>query len=158
QPASFSGWHHHELGHGRGVISIRAGPGVGGELDSLSMITQDPDTGLCYVEVLTTLFDEDTAIEQGWFVDGGLAPAFVVEEIPATGVVMYGYMPLAGQSLDVSIAGLDLGTYTVSSIGTITVPYGADAGGLFTHDFLAALPTFDNPYYNQSAGMLVDSI
>src|ERR1700744_3664777 len=158
QPASFSGWHHNDLGHGRGVISIQAGPAVGGELDSLSMITQDPDTGLCYVEVLTTLFDEDTAIEQGWFVDGGLAPAFVVEEIPATGVVMYGYMPLAGQSLDVSIAGLDLGTYTVSSIGTITVPYGADAGGLFTHDFLAALPTFDNPYYNQSAGMVVDSI
>jgi len=154
QPASFAGWHKHTLGSGRSVISIQAGPAVGGELDSLSMITQDPTSAYCYVEVLTNLFDEDTPIEQGWFVDGGLAPAFMVEDQGATGVTLYGYAPFVGQDLDVSIAGLDLGTITVQAPGTIHVPY----AGLFTHAFLASLPVFDNPYYNQSAGMQVDTI
>src|SRR5229473_214382 len=55
----------------------------------------------------------------------------------------YGMWYLAGQTVSAQIAGLDCGDYTVnSSTGSITVPFGSDAGGLMTAAYLATLATF----------------
>src|SRR5579859_4432009 len=55
----------------------------------------------------------------------------------------YGFWYLAGQTVSAQIAGLDCGDYVVdSTTGSITVPFGSDAGGLMTAAYLATLPTF----------------
>jgi hypothetical protein len=41
KPMEFNGWHSHELGTGRSVISIQGGPANGGETDTLAMVTQE---------------------------------------------------------------------------------------------------------------------
>lgn len=63
-----------------------------------------------------------------------------------TSIKFYGAGHLAGKTVQVAIAGVDMGDYTVASDGTVTVPFGVDAQGIVTPQYLAALPssTLDN--------------
>jgi hypothetical protein len=60
-PTFYAAWHRHTLGSGRSVESICSGPSVGGDLDSLTMVTTIRDTGVRHVEVLTDTPDERRA-------------------------------------------------------------------------------------------------
>ena len=140
KPMEFYAWHRHQLGHGRSVISIQAGPAVGGELDTLAMVTQDPNTSYCYVEFLNTLFDNSDSLLTSWFVDGGQNPAGA-DQVTVGGQLylrVYGLWYMIGQSVSVWAAGLDMGDFTISSTGTIDIPVGA-TGSLLTTTYLAQI-------------------
>jgi hypothetical protein len=139
-PASFSGWHRHDLGSGRLVESIAAGPSADGNLDTLFMATNDPTTNIRWVELLTDLFDEDTPITESWFVDAGAPP--VAMDTNGTTITLSGYHYLAGKTVQVWGAGLDLGDYTVSSNGQITLTIGTPP--LFTQAYLNELTAEGN--------------
>lgn len=134
KPLEFSGWHRHQLGTGRKVISIQGGPANGGETDTLSMVTQDPSTGYCYVEFLQTIWDDGDSLLTAWYVDSGLAVA-AAELINSTTVRLYGLWYMAGELVTVWGAGLDLGDFTVSSTGTIDLTLD-QAQSLFTTGYL----------------------
>jgi len=74
QPPTFNAWHRHDLGSGFDVIDIVEGPSPDGLLDSITLITQDPATGVCRVEVITELYEETSTLDQAWFVDDGVIP------------------------------------------------------------------------------------
>src|SRR5258706_3861198 len=135
KPLEFAGWHRHELGTGRDVISIQSGPANGGQTDTLSMVTQDPVTNFCYVEFLQTIWDSSDSLLTAWYVDGGSNVA-AAEKLNATTVRVYGLWYMIGQSVSVWGAGLDLGDFTVSATGTIDLPLNA-ALSLFSDATLA---------------------
>lgn len=136
QDATFFGWHRHELGTGRTVLSIQTGPSPdGGQLDSLCMVTQDPNNGYCWIETLQRLFDEDVSDTSAWQVDGAAIPAIAVYTSPAT-LVLYGMALYAGKSVDITVGGLDLGSYTISSTGSISITMGTGDAALLTAAFL----------------------
>ncbi len=151
QPPTFYGWHRHMLGSGRIVDSICNGPSVGGDLDSLTMVTNDAATGLRHVEVLTDTMDEDSALTEAWFLDDAVPPTSTSSS--ATGLTINGLWHLNGKTVQVFAGGLDCGDpgegkpfadFLVTN-GSVFVPYGdsisAGAGrGLFTAAFAAGLP------------------
>jgi hypothetical protein len=139
QPASFSGWHRHTLGSGRLVESIQAGPSIGGNTDTVMMVTNDPATNIRFVEMLTDIFDEEAVITQAWFVDEGIVPQFSQLTSDGLGVNLYGFWPLIGATLSVFAGGLDCGDCLVQAGGKIYVPFGSDPDGLFTAAYLTAL-------------------
>lgn len=53
-------------------------------------------------------------------------------------VTFYGFWHLEGESVAVSILGLDLGDYTVAADGSVTALYGSDDGGLLTPAYVVA--------------------
>lgn len=57
----------------------------------------------------------------------------------ATGITFFGLDHYAGLSVDVWLAGLDCGTYTVAADGHIFVPYGADPDGFLSATFLSTV-------------------
>jgi hypothetical protein len=138
----FFGWHRHILGSGRLVESISAGPSIGGTLDNLSMVTNDPATGIRHVEVMTDLFDANSPITSSWFVDDAVTPSGCqVQTINGkTGVTFYGLWHLNGKTVSVSVGGLDVGDFAIAS-GSVFVPFGSDANGLFTQAYLTSLET-----------------
>jgi len=139
QPASFSGWHRHSLGSGRIVESIQVGPSIGGDIDSLMMVTNDISTNVRFVEMLTDIFDENKPNTAAWFVDAGIVPFYAQQSVDGTGLDIYGYWPLIGKTVSVFAGGLDLGDYVVQAGGKIHVPYQSDPDKLFTKAYLDAL-------------------
>lgn len=139
KPLEFAGWHRHRLTAGRGVISIQSGPANGGETDTLSMVTQDSTSGLCYVEFLQTVWSERNALLLAWYLDGGVVPAGLDYLAGKTSIRLCGLWSQTGQQVTVWGAGLDLGDFTVSAGGTIDIPLGA-AGSLFTDALLTSIP------------------
>lgn len=137
QPLEFAAWHQHELGTGRNVISIQGGPANGGETDTLSMVTQDPSTGYCYVEFLQTVWDDGDSLLTAWYVDGGINVA-AAELIDSDIVRLYGLWYMAGEEITIWGAGLDLGDFTVAADGTVDIPLNA-AQSLFTDAYLASV-------------------
>jgi hypothetical protein len=140
KPLEFAGWHQHQLGTGRSVISIQGGPANGGETDTLAMITQDPITTYCYVEFLQTVWDQGDSLLTAWYVDGGAIPAGA-DRLTVGGqqiIRIYGLWYMVGQGLTVWGAGLDLGDFVVSTSGTIDLPLNA-ASSLFTDELLASI-------------------
>jgi hypothetical protein len=124
KPIEFNGWHRHQLGTGRNVISIQGGPANGGETDTLSLVTQDPDTGFCFVEFLQTLWDDSDDLLSAWYLDGGLNAA-AAEKLTVDGVDViriYGLWYIAGETVSVWAAGVDCGDFTVTLGGTLDVP------------------------------------
>jgi hypothetical protein len=143
QSPTFYGWAGHTLGTGRIVESICSGPSVDGNLDALTMVTNDPATGQRWVEILTDVQDETTPLADSWFLDAGVVPAVTIGPNSAT----FSGLPFrnSGALVQVFCAGLDLGdtgegrapTDFVCAAGAVTVPYGdgISAGpgrGLFT--------------------------
>lgn len=55
-----------------------------------------------------------------------------------TSLVFYGFWHLEGETVRVSILGLDCGTAVVAADGSVTIAYAADAGGLLTPAYLIA--------------------
>jgi hypothetical protein len=78
QPAQFAAWHRHTLGSGRNVISIQSGPAVGGSLDTLALVTQDPVTGYCYFETLHNYIQTSDTVQNAWYVDAGIISTVAV--------------------------------------------------------------------------------
>jgi hypothetical protein len=124
---AFVGWHRHDLGHGRLIISLSVTPtgNAGGTIDNLDMVTTD-ETNF-YVEGLTQIFDEDDKLIDGWFVDGGLVPDSAYADTVSTidGIRFTGLWLFIGETVAVVAFGLDLGEFQVGADGTIFVPYGS---------------------------------
>lgn len=136
QPASFAGWHRHDLGTLRTIESIQGGPSVDGQLDSLSLVTNDTVANVRWVEFLANVFAEEDAIADGFFVDGGTTPTLA--QMVGSTVVLYGLHYLIGKTVAVTAGGLDLGDHVVQANGTITVTFTTD-NALFTEAYLATL-------------------
>lgn len=142
QPPTFYAWHGHALGSGRVVESICSGPSVGGDLDALTMVTNDPNTGIRHVEIMTDMQDELTDLPDSWYLDDAVQPTLT---LGATSATLSGLPYPDGAVVQVFAAGIDCGDpgegkapsdFTVAS-GAITVPFGdgisAGSGrGLFT--------------------------
>ncbi len=180
QPPTFAGWHRHTLGSGRTVESICNGPSADGNLDTLTMVTNDTD-GIRHVELLTDTPDENAALETAWFLDNAVQPTSTIVDLtpvdpiaPYGGVTLNGLWHLNGKTVQVFAGGLDLGDRgTVTSPGYFTdftvtngscyVPFGdgIDAGcgrGLFTPAFLAAGPQIVVGFTYNSDGQMVRPI
>lgn len=159
QPPTFYAWHPHALGSGRTVESICGGPSVGGDLDALTMVTNDATTNIRHVEILTDVPDEDADLASIWHLDNAVNPTSATSNLapvagaPRGGATFNGLWHLNGETVQVFAAGLDCGDqgdldpaisdYVVSN-GSVFVPFGdgvsAGAGaGLFTSDYFDAL-------------------
>lgn len=55
-----------------------------------------------------------------------------------TSMTFYGFWHLEGETVRVSVLGIDMGTAVVQANGSVTVNYAADAGALVTPAYLAA--------------------
>lgn len=148
QGPTIIGWHRHALGSGRTLESLCTGPSVGGNLDTLSMITNDAGTGVRHIEVMTDLLDEGFALTDGWFLDDAIVPSSTLVQAgggPYGSLLVNGLWALNGKTVTAFIAGLDCGDYTVAS-GSITVPFGdgvsgGTAQGLFTAALVQSFST-----------------
>lgn len=151
QGPTYAAWHRHTLGSGRLVESIATGPSTGGTLDALTMVTNDPLTGIRHVEILTDLPAEGSTFAAAAYLDDAVTPSSTVTSntpivgAPYGGLTLNGLWHLNGKTVTAWIAGLDCGDYAVSS-GSVTGPYGdgVSAGtgaGLFTAAAFAANPT-----------------
>jgi len=136
QATVFNGWHRHVLGSGNTVTSLTTGPSVNGNLDSLTMVTYNPDTDDYRIEIMTDLFDEDGGNTDAWFLDNAVTPT--CSEVDGETVKFYGLNHLNGKTVSCWAAGLDCGDYLVAD-GFITVPFGSDPDGEFTAAYLQAV-------------------
>jgi hypothetical protein len=145
QGPTYYAWHRHALGSGRVVESITAGPSMGGNLDALTMVTNNVAAALRHVEILTDSMDELTPLGNAWFVDDAAVPSSTTTTntggVGYGGLTINGLWHLNGSAVSVFAGGLDCGDYAVSS-GSIFVPYGdsisaGTGGGLFTAAFAA---------------------
>jgi len=176
QPPTFYGWHRHTLGSGRVVESLCSGPSTDGDLDTLTMVTNDTSTGIRHVEVLTDVQGELTTLTDGWYLDDAVAPTSIVSTASG-GTYGYGSLTLNGlwhlngKTVQVFIGGLDCGDpgegkafsdFVVAS-GSVTIPYGdsISAGpgrGLLTHAFVSTNPNIVVGFTYNSDGQLVRPI
>lgn len=145
---TFAAWHRHGLGSGRIVESLCVGPSVGGDLDSLTMVTSDPATGIRHVEILTDAMDELSPLTDAWFLDDAVSPSSTaVTHQPSTGapyggMTANGLAHLNGKTVTVFAGGLDCGDFPVTD-GSCFVPFGdgisaGTGGGLFTEDYVVS--------------------
>lgn len=122
-----AGWHQHPLGHSRLVESISSGPSTDQFTSRLYAVTNDPSNSVRWVEMLTDVFDDNKKDYQGFFVDGGLAPASAKVTTVAVegfdGVRFYGYWPMIGKTLSAYVGGLDLGDKVVDANGFLDYPF-----------------------------------
>lgn len=145
---TFSGWHRHALGTGRTVSSLAVGPSVGGNLDTLSMVTYDSVAQIYYVELLTDLFSDKGTNQDAWFVDGAVTPAGSVLTgfgASATNLEIFGLQYFNGQTVTAYVAGIDAGDYVVAN-GVINIPLPAGNNGskLLTGASIAAASNLNN--------------
>jgi len=158
QGPDFYGWHRHELGSGRTVESICAGPSVGGDLDTLTMVTAGATGDPRHVEVMTDAAGENDAFADAWFLDDAVNPTSITTTVapstgaPFGGMTVNGLWHLNGKTVQVFAGGLDCGdrgdlnviTDFVVTNGSCFVPFGdsVSAGpgkGLFTLSFLHSI-------------------
>lgn len=143
----FNGWHRHELGFDRSVVSIQVGPAFDGLSESLYMVTNQPDEdavdfGVHWVQVVMPVFD---ATVQGWgayYTDGGGTPPYaqlyqVSNGDSFDGIRIFGLWPANSLVVVPVLGGLDLGDRTVAN-GSVDVPFGTDPDGKFTLAFFLA--------------------
>lgn len=141
QGPTFAGWHRHELGSDRTVTSIAGGPATDGLLDTLAMVTADSTGGVRHVEFMANLWEEtnDETLD-GWFLDNAVVPT-ATQNATVSGVAClqcFGAWHLAGKTVSVTVGGLDVGDYVVTSEGLVNIPYGV-ADGIFTTAYVTAL-------------------
>jgi hypothetical protein len=161
QGPTYAAWHRQAPGSGRLIESLCAGPSTGGDLDSLTVVSNDSATNVRHVEVLTDVPDEFTPLANCWFLDDAVNPTSVsssIVAIPVTapfgGLTINGLWHLNGKTVQVFAGGLDCGdtgsgpqffSDFVVTNGSCFVPYGdsinAGSGrGLFTATFAQGLP------------------
>jgi hypothetical protein len=157
QGPSFIGGHRHLLGSGRGVESITGGPSIGGNLDTITMITNDFATSVRHVEMLTDLWEEGSPVTSSWYLDDAVRPSSYTWDLVAKTVTLNGMWHLNGKFISVFMAGVDAGDYTVIN-GSVTVPIDGTANSLLTvqtvQPFLAALPAVIGFTYNSDGQVL----
>lgn len=119
QPPEFVAWHQHALGSGRTFESICVGPSVGGTLDALSAVTNDPSTDIRFVEQMTSLLDETASLTQSWFLDTAITPPIASSD--NANITFYGLAIYNGKTVSVFAAGIDCGDYVVTN-GQVSVP------------------------------------
>ena len=134
EPPAFVGWHRHHHGMGRQFTSICSNLIPDGTIDTILATTLL--NGKTWVESLTPLRDVNDPLYLSWYVDSASTPAGAT--LTPTGIVLYGYWYLNGQSVAAVIGGLDCGQFTVVN-GSVTVPFLSDPGKLFTLAFLEQL-------------------
>jgi len=159
QPPTFAAWHRHTLGSGRTIESICNGPSAGGDLDTLTLVTNDSDSGIRHVEILTDTPDENAELADSWFLDNAVTPtsytisSAITNNYPYGSITLNGLWHLNGETVQVFAAGLDCGDrgrgttgftdFTVAD-GSLTIPFGDSISsgpgrGLFTADFVAGV-------------------
>ncbi len=119
---NFVGWHQHALGDGFLVKSICDSPSQDGNLSSVTMVNEDPATGVYHVQMLTTLFDEDAAYQDAWFVDSGIVPVSATLTTGETGLQLFGLNAHNGKTVTAWVGVQDCGDFLVTN-GSITVPF-----------------------------------
>lgn len=120
QPPAFNAWHHHQHGdEARKFISLSANTSLTGNLDTISVITED-EAGVCRVEVLDEPFPTGGNIYNTNNLDGSLVPHSGHYE--TDGVTLYGLWALNNKMVTVLLAGLDCGELPVVD-GATFVPY-----------------------------------
>lgn len=134
QPAKFIGWHRHDFENGNLVESIAVGPSADGTVDTLAMIHNEGDVH--HVEFMQTMFKVNDAITDGWFVDDGIVPSG--GSISGTTLTLYGLWYLNGETVSVTVGGVDCGDTTVSN-GSVSVPINNDPDNLLTSAYLQTL-------------------
>lgn len=137
QGPNFVAWHQHDVGSGHHTEAMAVGPSLDGNLDSLTVVQNDPALNVRHVEVLTMpLIEEDGAMTDATFLDEHIVPT-AMEEKSVSGtnsLVLHGLWHLNGYSATVFAGGLDMGDYTVAN-GDITIPFGTlDNTGKVTFD------------------------
>lgn len=146
QGPTFAAWHDHSLGSGRLVESIAVGPAAAsasitaGSIDTLAIISNDPNTNIRHLKFMTPLFTETDTEHDAWYLDDAIEPV-VQQSITSggkLGVELDGLWALNGSTVTAFLAGVDCGDFLVSN-GKVNVPYGAVP--LFTQ----ALATSINP-------------
>ena len=149
QGPTYYGWHRHQLGSGRQIVSLTVGPTDSGGFDSPIMVTFDPLTMLYHVELLTDYFEETDNYQQAFLLDDAVVPASYSVNNAQTQVTINGLWHLNGKTVQVFAAGLDCGLqdqigtisdFTVSN-GSVVVPFGdgiaaGSGAGLFTAAFV----------------------
>ena len=125
---TINGWHSHTLGSARAIESICTGSSVNGNLDALTMVTNDAAANVRFVEVLSDILDEGSIPSAAHYLDAAITPTSTVQIIqggnyPYGGLQLNGLWPLNGKTVTAWLGGLDCGDYIVSN-GSISVPYG----------------------------------
>jgi hypothetical protein len=162
QGPNIAGWHRHDLGSGRVIESITVGPSVGGNLDALSIVSNDPVTNVRHVELLTDTLDEGSTLFQAAYLDNAVVPSstsYDATPAPYGGLICNGLWHLNGKTVTAWLAGLDCGDYEVIN-GSISVPYGdgirgGTANGLFTAAYFTANPSAVVGFTYTSQGQIV---
>jgi len=158
QPAEIQAWALHTLGTGRQVEFICTGANEFGTLDALTMVTNDANSNIRFVEMLAKNFAETDSPADGWFLDAGVRPSSttaiaVSPSFPLGGLQINGLWHLNGLTVQTTISGYDTGQqfnqtgnpiiadYVVSN-GSIQIPYGDGiSGGAANGQFTSALAT-----------------
>lgn len=146
---SFVGAHRHTLGSGRVLESMSIGPDTTQTYDALTLVTNDPTSGVNHVEVMTQIPNSDQPIVAGFYADDAVVPTGL-EDTDGTGVHLYGLWHLNGKTASVTVAGIDCGDFTIAN-GTTFVPYKSDVNGLFTPSYILAASQFESAFFGQLA-------
>jgi len=145
QPAEMQAWAGHTLGTNRMVEFICTGANEFGTLDALTMVTNDPNGNIRWVEMLAKNFTETDLPAAGWFLDGGVRPSSTTAiaasaNFPYGGLQLNGLWHLNGQTVQTTFSGYDTGQqigsagqsiiadYQVTN-GSIQIPYGDGVSG-----------------------------
>ena len=143
---TINAWHNHPLGSGREIESICTGSSVNGNLDALTMVTNDTSANVRFVEVLNDILDEGSLSSDAQYLDAAITPTSTAQVavsagFPYGGLQLNGLWPLNGKTVTAWLGGLDCGDYTVSN-GSISVPYGDGVPGS-AGSFPTAINRFD---------------
>lgn len=144
-PPDFVAGHQHEHGNGSAIIGVCQARSVSGDgTDTLAIVAQDPVTGICTVEYMTDMPDENLDVFGAQYVDGALIPA-AVSSISG-GIRFHGLHLYDGKTVTVYAAGLDLGDHVVTS-GYVDVLFGsADPDNILTLRYLTELQGLQQDY------------
>lgn len=121
QEPEFNAWHQHRLGSGRLVESICVGPSVGGTLDAVGIVSNDPSNNVRFVEQQTTLMDETQPLTTAWYLDSAVTPPGA--NVVGGNVIFGGLTYMEGRTVSVFAAGIDCGDFVVAG-GQVSVPLG----------------------------------
>jgi hypothetical protein len=163
QPPEFAAGHRHLLGNGHLIESVAGGPSIDGNLDSLTMVTNDPSENVRHVEILTTIFEEGTSETEAWFLDDAVTPSSITNHaatasgtdltdgagvaltdgsgvaltssLPPDGLVINGLWHLNNETVTVFAGGIDCGDFPVVN-GSVTALF----GGIFNLGLATAGP------------------
>lgn len=153
-PPTYNGWHRHNHGADRFFLSVSTGPSRRTGLETPVVVTQSKKTGLCRLEVMGDILEEDATIFDCAFLDGQLVQTSgIVGGVPGHGSQVFPTPPPPPPTKAWSVPGFHLvstcplGPYhfpiygtnpTPSSVisKTTALPPGSDASGYSGNPYL----------------------